>query len=162
MQHHGRASSHRPELILNNFGTRLGHRLGRMFASIFSQDPNFKGRRAVTFHNQRDYIFFRQAHLPKVCAMSLQLLSALRHHVNVLCEPPSCLSSHCRCVLTSKEGTIAQNLAWVTYQHSRFESRVHAGTTDTSLKQQKGEGPGRRRNRSVSLPGCKSLVHVSH
>lgn len=59
MQHHGRASSHRPELILNNFGTRLGHRLGRMFASIFSQDPNFKGRRAVTFHNQRDYIFFR-------------------------------------------------------------------------------------------------------
>lgn len=65
MQHHGRASSHRPELILNNFGTRLGHRLGRMFASIFSQDPNFKGRRAVTFHNQRDYIFFRQAQLPR-------------------------------------------------------------------------------------------------
>lgn len=59
IKHHGRASSHRPELILNNFGTRLGHRLGRMFASIFSQDPNFKGRRAVTFHNQRDYIFFR-------------------------------------------------------------------------------------------------------
>lgn len=59
IKRHGRASSHRPELILNNFGTRLGHRLGRMFASIFSQDPNFKGRRAVTFHNQRDYIFFR-------------------------------------------------------------------------------------------------------
>jgi len=69
VQHHGRASSHRPELILNNFGTRLGHRLGRMFASIFSQDPNFKGRRAVTFHNQRDYIFFRSAPtMPAVAA----------------------------------------------------------------------------------------------
>ena len=62
MQHHGRASSHRPELILNNFGTRLGHRLGRMFASIFRQDQDFKGRRAVTFHNQRDFIFFRSVH----------------------------------------------------------------------------------------------------
>jgi hypothetical protein len=33
--------------------------MGRMFASLFSQDPNFRGRRAVTFHNQRDFIFFR-------------------------------------------------------------------------------------------------------
>ncbi|GAB4823717.1 hypothetical protein N2152v2_010763 [Parachlorella kessleri] len=56
---HGRASTHKPELILNNFDTRLGHRVGRMFASLFSQDPNFRGRRAVTFHNQRDFIFFR-------------------------------------------------------------------------------------------------------
>ncbi len=70
VQHHGRASSHRPELILNNFGTRLGHRLGRMFASIFSQDPNFKGRRAVTFHNQRDYIFFRSASAMPAVAVS--------------------------------------------------------------------------------------------
>ena len=59
LQGHGRASSHKPELILNNFNTRLGQRVGRMFASLFNQDPNFKGRRAVTFHNQRDYIFFR-------------------------------------------------------------------------------------------------------
>jgi ribosome production factor 1 len=48
-----------PELILNNFTTRLGLRVGRMFASIFPQDPEFRGRRAVTFHNQRDFIFFR-------------------------------------------------------------------------------------------------------
>ncbi|KAK9812650.1 hypothetical protein WJX72_001266 [[Myrmecia] bisecta] len=56
---HGRPTSHKPELILNNFDTRLGHRVGRMFASLFSQDPAFRGRRAVTFHNQRDFIFFR-------------------------------------------------------------------------------------------------------
>jgi rRNA maturation protein Rpf1 len=58
-QGHGRATSHRPELILNNFDTRLGRRLGRMVASLFHQDPQFRGRRAVTFHNQRDFIFFR-------------------------------------------------------------------------------------------------------
>lgn len=56
---HARATSHRPELVLNNFDTRLGHRVGRMFASLFHQDPTFKGRRVVTFHNQRDFIFFR-------------------------------------------------------------------------------------------------------
>ncbi|CAM6102325.1 unnamed protein product [Calypogeia fissa] len=56
---HGKATRHQPELILNNFTTRLGHRVGRLFASLFPQDPNFRGRRAVTFHNQRDFIFFR-------------------------------------------------------------------------------------------------------
>ena len=56
---HGRATSHYPELILNNFSTRLGHRVSRMFASVFPQKPEFKGRRVVTFHNQRDFIFFR-------------------------------------------------------------------------------------------------------
>ena len=30
-----------------------------MLASLFHQDPQFRGRRAVTFHNQRDFIFFR-------------------------------------------------------------------------------------------------------
>lgn len=56
---HGRATTHKPELVLNNFGTRLGRRVGRMWASLFSQDPAFRGRRVVTLHNQRDYIFFR-------------------------------------------------------------------------------------------------------
>ena len=56
---HGRATPHKPELILNNFDTMLGHRIGRMFASLFCQDPTFKGRRVVTMHNQRDFIFFR-------------------------------------------------------------------------------------------------------
>jgi ribosome production factor 1 len=56
---HGRATAHKPELILNRFDTRLGRRLGRMIASLFHQDPNFRGRRVVTFHNQRDFVFFR-------------------------------------------------------------------------------------------------------
>jgi len=56
---HGRTTSHQPEVILNNFNTRLGHRVGRMLGSLLHQVPNFKGRRVVTFHNQRDFIFFR-------------------------------------------------------------------------------------------------------
>ncbi|KAJ2449943.1 Ribosome production factor 1 [Coemansia sp. RSA 2336] len=57
---HGRATSHYPELILNQFSTRLGHTVGRMFASLFPQVPEFQGRQVVTFHNQRDFIFFRR------------------------------------------------------------------------------------------------------
>eukprot|EP00262_Sarcandra_glabra_P007752 TRINITY_DN2068_c0_g1_i8.p1 TRINITY_DN2068_c0_g1~~TRINITY_DN2068_c0_g1_i8.p1 ORF type:complete len:333 (+),score=50.69 TRINITY_DN2068_c0_g1_i8:32-1030(+) len=56
---HGNPTSHMPELVLTNFTTRLGHRIGRMIQSLFPQDPNFRGRRVVTFHNQRDFIFFR-------------------------------------------------------------------------------------------------------
>lgn len=52
-------TSHRPEVVLTNFSTRLGHQVGRMLGAIFHYEPQFKGRRAVTFHNQRDYIFFR-------------------------------------------------------------------------------------------------------
>ena len=59
IKNHGKASPHKPELVLNNFSTRLGLRMGRMFGSLFCQDPTFRGRRVVTFHNQRDFIFFR-------------------------------------------------------------------------------------------------------
>uniref|UniRef100_A0A0E0PT81 Brix domain-containing protein n=1 Tax=Oryza rufipogon TaxID=4529 RepID=A0A0E0PT81_ORYRU len=59
IKNHGNPTSHKPELVLNNFTTRLGHRVGRMIQSLFPQEPNFRGRRVVTFHNQRDYIFFR-------------------------------------------------------------------------------------------------------
>lgn len=52
-------TEHQPEIILNNFSTRLGHSIGRMFASLFPHDPQFVGRQVATFHNQRDYIFFR-------------------------------------------------------------------------------------------------------
>lgn len=57
---HGRATAHLPELILNNFSTRLGHTVGRMFASLMPHQPEFKGRQVATFHNQRDFIFFRR------------------------------------------------------------------------------------------------------
>ncbi|ESW25224.1 hypothetical protein PHAVU_003G017600 [Phaseolus vulgaris] len=56
---HGTPTSHKPELVLNNFTTRLGSRIGRLIQSLFPQDPEFKGRRVVTFHNQRDFVFFR-------------------------------------------------------------------------------------------------------
>lgn len=52
-------ASHNPELILNNFVTRLGRRIGRQLAALFPQSPDFVGRRTVTFHNQRDFVFFR-------------------------------------------------------------------------------------------------------
>lgn len=59
LKNHGNPTSHEPELVLTNFSTRLGHRVGRMIQSLFPQVPNFRGRRVVTFHNQRDFIFFR-------------------------------------------------------------------------------------------------------
>lgn len=56
---HREITEHRPEVILNNFSTRLGMTVGRMLGALFHYEPQFRGRRAVTFHNQRDYIFFR-------------------------------------------------------------------------------------------------------
>jgi len=56
---HGRNTNHIPELNLNGFGTRLGHRVGRLLGSLFPHNAQFRGRQVVTFHNQRDYIFAR-------------------------------------------------------------------------------------------------------
>ena len=60
LQNHGCMTSHRPEVILNNFSTRLGHSVARLLAALFPHDPQFQGRQCVTFHNQRDFIFFRR------------------------------------------------------------------------------------------------------
>lgn len=59
IKNHGKTTSHKPEVILNNFNTRLGHSVGRSLAALLPYDPEFVGRRVVTFHNQRDFIFFR-------------------------------------------------------------------------------------------------------
>lgn len=59
IQHHGQPTAHVPELILNNFNTRLGHRIGRFLGSFFPHAPEFRGRQVVTFHNQRDFLFVR-------------------------------------------------------------------------------------------------------
>lgn len=56
---HGAPSSHVPELVLNGFTTRLGHRAGRFLGSLFPHNAQFRGRQVATFHNQRDYIFVR-------------------------------------------------------------------------------------------------------
>lgn len=55
--HHGLATEHRPSLILNNFNSKMGVRVGRMLSSLFPADPEFRGRRVVTFHNQRIHLF---------------------------------------------------------------------------------------------------------
>ncbi|PWZ02860.1 Brix-domain-containing protein [Testicularia cyperi] len=55
-----RPTSHTPELILNNFTTVLGHRIGKVLQSMFPKIPQLEGRQVVTCHNQRDYIFFRR------------------------------------------------------------------------------------------------------
>jgi len=57
--HHANVTDHFPELILKNFNSKVGRRVGRFFASLFPQRPEFKGRRVVTLHNQRDFLFFR-------------------------------------------------------------------------------------------------------
>ncbi|KAM6497042.1 Anticodon-binding protein [Amanita muscaria] len=57
---HARATPHHPELVLNNFTTRLGHLVGRMFQTTFPPMPEFQGRQVVTLHNQRDFLFFRR------------------------------------------------------------------------------------------------------
>ncbi|KAH1003905.1 probable ribosome production factor 1 [Dendroctonus ponderosae] len=58
-RNHRNITAHRPEVVLNNFTTRLGLTVGRMLGALFHYDPQFVGQRAVTFHNQRDFIFFR-------------------------------------------------------------------------------------------------------
>lgn len=56
--HVGRKTDHVPEVLLTNFTTRLGRRVARFVRSLFPI-PEYQGRQAVTFHNQRDYIFVR-------------------------------------------------------------------------------------------------------
>ena len=57
---HARPTPHTPELILNNFTTALGHRVGSMLQHMFPKVPQLEGRQVVTAHNQRDYVFFRR------------------------------------------------------------------------------------------------------
>lgn len=52
-------SYNRPEILLNNFDTRLGQTIGRMMACLFPKIPKFQCQTVCTFHNQRDFIFFR-------------------------------------------------------------------------------------------------------
>ncbi|CAF1525003.1 unnamed protein product, partial [Didymodactylos carnosus] len=52
-------TKYRPEIILNHFNTRIGVKVGRLLAALFPHDPQYVGRHVITFHNQRDFIFFR-------------------------------------------------------------------------------------------------------
>ncbi|GMM37815.1 rRNA-binding ribosome biosynthesis protein [Saccharomycopsis crataegensis] len=57
---HGKATSHIPELVLNNFKTSLGASVGNLFKSLFPHKPDIEGRQVITIHNQRDFMFFRR------------------------------------------------------------------------------------------------------
>ncbi|KAH0789001.1 Brix-domain-containing protein [Histomonas meleagridis] len=56
---HARTSDHYPEVLMKRFETRLGRLTSRMLQCLFPHKPNFFGRRVLTFHHQRDFIFFR-------------------------------------------------------------------------------------------------------
>lgn len=58
-KNHRDITTHRPEVILTQFTTRIGLTVSRMLGSLFHYNPEYVGQRAVAFHNQRDYIFFR-------------------------------------------------------------------------------------------------------
>jgi len=49
-----------PEIILNGFNTALGLRTSRMLSTLHPIKPEFVGRTVVTWHCQRDFIFFRR------------------------------------------------------------------------------------------------------
>lgn len=57
---HGNPTPHFPELLLNNFRTPLGLLTGTLFRTLLPSIPETAGRQALTFHNQRDYIFVRR------------------------------------------------------------------------------------------------------
>lgn len=56
---HARTSAHYPEVMMKRFETRLGQLTARMLKSLFPCHPEYNGRRIITFHHQRDFIFFR-------------------------------------------------------------------------------------------------------
>lgn len=60
IRQHGNATESFPELILNNFESVCGQKIGRLLNSLYPSNPDFLGRQAVTFHNQRDFIFVRR------------------------------------------------------------------------------------------------------
>lgn len=54
-----KSNNHSPELIFKNFNSKVGFRLGRILNGLFPHTPHIEGRQVITFHNQRDYVFFR-------------------------------------------------------------------------------------------------------
>ena len=52
-------TEHKPEVLVTNFKTRLGCRVGKQLESLFPSVGDDIGRRTIVFHNQRDFIFFR-------------------------------------------------------------------------------------------------------
>jgi ribosome production factor 1 len=60
LEDHAKSTEHNPELIFKGFKTKVGHRLSRIMNALFPHSEEIRGRQVCTFHNQRDYIFFRK------------------------------------------------------------------------------------------------------
>ncbi|PIK54114.1 hypothetical protein BSL78_08993 [Apostichopus japonicus] len=142
---------HKPEVVLNNFGTRLGHRVGRLFATMFEQDPEFVGRQVVTFHNQRDYIFFRRHRyvFKKNMRVALQELG-----------PRFTLK-----LRSLQKGTFDTKYGEYEFVHKKSVSRVHDGCipgtkgfipgTEGCIPGTKGFIPGTK----DFIPGSEGCIH---
>eukprot|EP01006_Ploeotia_vitrea_P026490 TRINITY_DN59464_c0_g3_i1.p1 TRINITY_DN59464_c0_g3~~TRINITY_DN59464_c0_g3_i1.p1 ORF type:complete len:330 (-),score=13.82 TRINITY_DN59464_c0_g3_i1:195-1184(-) len=59
IQGRGLRTDHAPEVRLKGFDTRVGHRVGRMLNALFRKQPELDARSIATWHNHRDFIFFR-------------------------------------------------------------------------------------------------------
>ena len=53
------STDNNPELIFNNFDSWYGQRSMRQLTSLFPRQQQLQYRRCITFHNMRDYVFFR-------------------------------------------------------------------------------------------------------
>ena len=56
---HGVRTPHFPEVLMKRFETNLGRRCARMLRALFPAEPELEGRQVCTFHQQRDFVFFR-------------------------------------------------------------------------------------------------------
>ncbi|KAL3497914.1 hypothetical protein ACH5RR_040646 [Cinchona calisaya] len=136
IKHHGNPTSHKPELVLNNFTTRLGHRIGRLIQSLFPQDPNFRGRRVVTCHNQRDFIFFRHHRYIFETKESKQAASSGKKIKDNKDEE----SSEQKVIARLQECGPRFTLKLISLQHGTFDSKggeyewVHKPEMDTSRR----------------------------
>src|SRR5689334_4948338 len=81
---HGKTIGKAPELILNGLTTRLGHSVAAMLNGLFTKSPELKLRRVATFHNQREYLFFRHH----------RCVNSVKFHFCALCA--DCAKVHLR------------------------------------------------------------------
>ena len=72
--------------------------MARMLAALFPHDPQFEGRRVVTFHNQRDYIFFRHHRLVLPFPFYSTLSHMHQHNIPHTCTYTHITSVHTPCV----------------------------------------------------------------
>ncbi len=59
IKNHGWPTQHAPEVLPQNFTTRLGRRVSQVLAGLWSAQPEVEGRQAVTVSNKRDFMFLR-------------------------------------------------------------------------------------------------------